>query len=104
LVKYRQHESNTIGVGKSKNKSRRKTKKEQFNIKLTELRAFEKASIKNEATKLVLHQMLDLFNRKLSLSRSLFFFKHIDRVLVIKNKPRYRKILYSFKMFFKANY
>jgi glycosyltransferase involved in cell wall biosynthesis len=104
LVKYRQHDSNTIGVGKSKNKTRRKTKEERFNIKLTELKAFEKAPIKNEATKKLLSQMLHLFSRKLSFKRSLFFFKNIDRVLVIKNKPRYRKILYSLKMFFKPNY
>jgi glycosyltransferase involved in cell wall biosynthesis len=104
LVKYRQHDNNTIGVGKSKNKSRRKTKEERFNIKLNELKILEKAPIKNDATKKLLSQMLHLFSRKLSFSRSLFFFKNIDRVLVIKNKPRYRKILYSLKMFFKANY
>ena len=104
LVHYRQHESNAIGVGKSKNKKTRKTKKEKFDIKLAELKVMNKAPISNPATKLVLHQMLQLFTHKLSLKRSLFFFKNIDTVLVIKNKPRYRKILYSLKMFFKPNY
>jgi len=104
LVQYRQHESNAVGVGKSKNKSKKKTKAQQFYIKLGELKAFEKAPILNPATKQVLNQMLTLFTRKLSLRRSLFFFKNIDTLLVIKNKPRYRKNLYSFKMFFRANY
>jgi glycosyltransferase involved in cell wall biosynthesis len=104
LVKYRQHESNTIGVGKSKNKTKRKTKSELFYKKLAELNDFEKAPVKNAATKQLLHQMLQLFTRKLSLRRSIFFFKNIDTILVIKKKPRYRKILYCLKMFFKANY
>jgi glycosyltransferase involved in cell wall biosynthesis len=104
LVKYRQHESNTIGVGKSKNKTKRKTKTELFYQKLYELTDFEKAPIKNAATKQLLHKMLQLFTRKLSLQRSIFFFKNIDTLLVIKKKPRYRKILYCLKMFFKANY
>ena len=104
LVKYRQHENNTIGVGKSKNKNGRKTKTAQFNIKLAELKACENAPVKNMETKQILHTMLELFTRKISLRRSLFFFKNIDKLLVIKNKPRYRKILYCFKMFFKPNY
>ena len=37
LVHYRQHDSNAIGAGKSKNKKARKTKKEKFEIKLAEL-------------------------------------------------------------------
>jgi glycosyltransferase involved in cell wall biosynthesis len=104
LVQYRQHDNNVVGVGKSKNKKHRKTKTQQFNIKLQELKTFEKAPITNLATKQTLREMLSLFTRKLSLSRSLFFFKNIDTLLIIKNKPRYRKNLYSLKMFFKANY
>jgi glycosyltransferase involved in cell wall biosynthesis len=104
LVQYRQHDNNTIGVGKSKNKKRKKTKKEKFYIKLGELKAFAKAPIKNIATRQTLEQMIALFTRKLSARRSLFFFKNIDTLLVIKNKPHYRKLLYSLKMFFKSNY
>ncbi|GAB2831123.1 glycosyltransferase family 2 protein [Ferruginibacter profundus] len=104
LVQYRQHDTNAVGVGKSKNKKQRKTKTQQFDIKLRELKAFEKAPITNNATRQILGEMLGLFTRKLSLHRSLFFFKNIDTLLVIKNKPRFRKNLYSFKMFFKANY
>jgi glycosyltransferase involved in cell wall biosynthesis len=104
LVKYRQHESNTIGAGKSKNKSNRKTNTEKFDIKLAELIALDKAPIKNSETKKLLHQMLQLFTRSVSAHRSLFFFKNTDSLLVIKNKPRYRKLMYCFKMFFKANY
>jgi glycosyltransferase involved in cell wall biosynthesis len=104
LVQYRQHDNNTIGVGKSKNRKKRKTKTEKFYIKLTELKAFTKAPVKNIATRETLDKMISLFTRKLSLHRSLFFFKNIDTLLVIKNKPRYRKMLYSLKMFFKANY
>ena len=103
LVQYRQHDNNAVGVGKSKNKKRR-TKKQKFYIKLGELKAFEKAPISNSLTRQALEQMLKFFTRKLSLHRSLFFFKNIDTLLVIKNKPRYRKNLYSFKMFFRANY
>jgi glycosyltransferase involved in cell wall biosynthesis len=104
LVKYRQHESNTIGTGKLKNKGTPKTKTEQFYTKLAELKTLETAAVKNIETKILLHRMLELFTRKLSLQRSIFFFKNIDALLVIKNKPRYRKILYCIKMFFKANY
>jgi glycosyltransferase involved in cell wall biosynthesis len=104
LVNYRQHESNAIGTTKSKNKRPRKTKKETFNIKLKELKRMNEAPITNTLTKQLLKEMLQLFTHKLSFKRSLFFFKNIDTVLVIKNKPRYRKILYCLKMFFKANY
>ena len=104
LVKYRQHETNTIGTGKSKNKKNRKTKTEKFYLKLAELKICEKVSVKNIETKQILGKMLELFTRKLSIKRSLFFFRNIDKLLVIKNKPRYRKILYCFKMFFKPNY
>jgi len=104
LVQYRQHDNNTIGVGKSKNKKKRKTKREKFNIKLGELKAFTKAPIKNAATRHTLDKMIALFTHKLSVRRSLFFFKNMDTLLVIKNKPHYRKLLYSLKMFFKPNY
>lgn len=104
LVKYRQHDTNTVGVGKSKNKKKRKTKREKFNIKLTELKVSANASIKDNETKKLLHQMILLFTRKLSFKRSRFFFKNIDLLLALKNKPRYRKILYCLKMFFKPNY
>lgn len=104
LVKYRQHDSNVIGAGKSKNKKQQKTKAQKFNIKFLELTLMEQAPISNESTKETLHQMLLLFKRKLSFRRSKFFFKNIDTLLVIKNKPRYRKVLYALKMFFKPNY
>lgn len=104
LVKYRQHETNTIGAGKSKNKGRRKSKTEKFDIKLAELKTLEKAPITNVHTKQILHRMLVLFTRKPSLQRCIFFFNNIDELLVIKNKPHYRKLLYCIKMFFKANY
>ncbi|MBS1509644.1 MAG: glycosyltransferase family 2 protein [Bacteroidetes bacterium] len=104
LVQYRQHDNNTVGVGKSKNRKQRKTKAQQFEIKLGELKALEQAPVSNTHTQQVLKEMLALFHRKLSLKRSIFFFKNIDTLLVIKNKPRYRKNLYSLKMFFKPNY
>ena len=104
LVNYRQHDSNVIGTSKSKNKRARKTKIQKFNIKLNELKRMNEAPISNTSTKQLLRQMLQLFTHKLSFKRSLFFFKNIDTVLVIKNKPRYRKILYCLKMFFKPNY
>lgn len=104
LVKYRQHDSNTIGTGKSKNRGARKTKTERFNAKLAELKMLETGPITNEATRQTLHKMVKLFTRNLSIPRSIFFFKNIDALLVVKNKPRYRKFMYCLKMFFKANY
>ncbi|MDB5202065.1 MAG: hypothetical protein JWQ27_1474 [Ferruginibacter sp.] len=104
LVKYRQHDTNTVGTGKTKNKKNRKTSAQKFTIKLSELKAMENAPVKDEATKKLLRQMILLFHKKPSAKRSLFFFKNINNLLVIKNKPAYRKILYSLKMFFKPNY
>lgn len=104
LVKYRQHDTNTIGTGKSKNKTARKTKTEKFNAKLAELKILATAPVTNEATRQTLSRMLELFTRKISLQRGIFFFKNMDDLLVVKNKPAYRKILYCFKMIFKANY
>jgi glycosyltransferase involved in cell wall biosynthesis len=104
LVRYRQHDNNAIGAGKSKNTKVRKSKKERFDIKLAELKIMNAAPIVNPATKRLLQQMLQLFTNRFSVKRSLFFYNNIDTVLVIKNKPRHRKVLYSFKMFFKPNY
>lgn len=104
LVHYRQHDNNAIGAGKSKNKKARKTKREKFDIKLAELKVMNNAPIKNAKTKKILQQMVQLFTYSLSFKRSQFFFKNINTLLVIKNKPMYRKILYSLKMFFKPNY
>ena len=104
LVKYRQHDDNVIGTGKSRNKGGKKTSKEKFEEKLNELKIFERATIKSEETKLILTKMLQLFTRRWSIERSWFFFNNIDKILVIKNKSGFRKILYCMKMFFKANY
>ena len=104
LVKYRQHDTNTIGTGSSKNRTSLKTRAEQFNEKLAELKILTTAPISNEATRQTLSRMLELFTRKWSIQRSIFFFKNIDELLVVKNKPRFRKLLYCIKMVFKANY
>jgi glycosyltransferase involved in cell wall biosynthesis len=104
LVKYRQHETNSFGVGKVQNKKNRKTNKQKFYDKLLELKAFEKAAIKDDETKKNLNELLTLFTRKPSAARSLFFFKNRNKLLVIKKKNRIRKILYCLKMYFKANY
>jgi glycosyltransferase involved in cell wall biosynthesis len=104
LVKYRQHETNYFGVGISRNNKKRKTKNEKYFIKLLELKACEKAPVKDAATQKILHEMLTLFTQKISLARSLFFFKNRNTLLSIKKKSGFRKILYCLKMFFKANY
>jgi glycosyltransferase involved in cell wall biosynthesis len=104
LVKYRQHESNSYGVGKAKNKKNKKTKEQKFHIKLMELNACAKVPVKDEETKIILEEMLSRFNRRLSLGRCLFFFRNRNKLLVIKKKNRVRKILYCLKMFFKSNY
>lgn len=104
MVKYRLHETNSFGVGKNKNKASQKPKRQEFHTKLLELKACEKAPIKDEETKKLLKEMLGLFTQRPSLARSIFFFKNRNKLMVIKKKGAFRKILYCIKMFFKANY
>lgn len=102
LVKYRQHDSNVVGMGKSK--EQRPSKEIRFNRKLAELKSMEAAPIKDEGTKKILHEMLSLFHRKFSFRRSAFFFRHFNEILVIKRKSTLKKIMYCIKMAFKPNY
>lgn len=105
LVRYRQHENNAIGIrGHSKNKSHKETNKHKFLTKLNELETFATAPVRDTETKLIVSRMLALFNRKWSLQRSMFFFKYRDKIMAIKKKSEFRKILYCVKMFFKPNY
>jgi len=104
LVKYRQHDTNSFGVDKARNKANRKTKKEKFHTKLLELRACEKAPIRDPETKKLLREMLERYSSKPSLARSMFFLKYRNTLLAIKKKNAFKKILYCVKMFFKANY
>ena len=50
LVKYRQHDNNAIGTGRSNQKKKKSTAKEQFDVKLGELKAMTAAPIKNLST------------------------------------------------------
>ena len=104
LVKYRQHETNTVGVGRSKNRNEKITRRQKFEIKLQELKAYEKATINDEETRILLRKLIALFTRQWSFKRSVFFFTNMDKILVVKNKSGLRKILFCIKMFFKANY
>lgn len=104
LVHYRQHDNNTIGTNKSKNKRKKRTNSEEFEFKKNELKLLATIPITNEYTKYVLQQMIYHFHKRWSLSRSLFFFKNFKTLLASKQKPTYRKILYCIKMFFKPNY
>jgi len=104
LVKYRQHESNTVGTNQSKNKKNKRTTQELFDIKLKELKALEPAPIKDEHTRQVLARVIQHFHRGWSLRRSVFFFRHYNDLLISKNKPEWRKKLYCIKMFFKPNF
>ncbi len=104
LVKYRQHDNNTVGVGKSKNKKLKKSKNKLFKIKIAELLVCQKANIKDLETRKILNQMIEYFTKKLSIKRSIFFFKNMESLLIIKNKPYYRKVLYCIKMYFRPNY
>jgi glycosyltransferase involved in cell wall biosynthesis len=104
LVRYRQHETNVVGIRKLRKNNKRETANELFNNKLKELQTFATAPIASAQTRDILTTMLRLFTKKWSIARSIFFFKNIDTVLVIKNKPYYRKIFYCIKMIFKANY
>lgn len=105
LVRYRQHESNAIGIrGHSKNETHKETNKHKFLYKLKELQMFATAPVQNSETRLIIDRMLTLFNRKWSLQRSKFFLKYRDKILVVKKKSEFNKILYCLKMFFKPNY
>ncbi|MFY8089902.1 MAG: glycosyltransferase family 2 protein [Chitinophagaceae bacterium] len=104
LVKYRQHETNTIGTRDSKNKKQKEAVNIQFEKKLFELKTLSKAPIKDETTKLILNKMISHFHRRWSFSRSVFFFKHFNEILVSKKKSTFRKKLYCIKMFFKPNF
>lgn len=104
LVKYRQHETNTIGTRNSKNKKPKSPIKVQYECKLNELKTLATAPINNERTTIILQKMIKHFQRKWSLQRSLFFFKYYDEILISKKKPKYRKKLFCVKMFFKPNF
>ncbi len=104
LVKYRQHETNTIGTRDSKNKKKKDAVNVQFEFKLNELKTLATAPIKDEKTKLILQQMIQHFHRKWSFTRSAFFFKYYDDILISKKKAEYRKKLFCIKMIFKPNF
>jgi glycosyltransferase involved in cell wall biosynthesis len=104
LVKYRQHETNTIGTRDSKNKKKKESIQAQFEFKLNELKTLATAPIKDERTKLILQKMIGHFHQKWSFKRSAFFFKYYDDILVSKKKSTFRKKLFCVKMFFKPNY
>jgi glycosyltransferase involved in cell wall biosynthesis len=104
LVKYRQHDTNTIGTRDSKNKKQRDPVSVQFQFKLNELKTLATAPIRDEKTKLILTEMIHHFHRKWSFKRSIFFFKYFDEILVSKKKPVFRKNLFCIKMFFKPNF
>lgn len=104
LVKYRQHESNTIGTRDSKNKKQKDKVQIQFEKKLLELQTLATAPIKDEKTNIILHEMIAHFHRRWSFKRMLFFFKYYNEILVSKKKPTYRKKLFCIKMFFKPNF
>lgn len=102
LVRYRQHANNAIGTHKST--KAKVAKQNLYTLKKAELETMATAPITSVATQNALQEMINLFHKKWSLQRSLFFFKHINTILVIKKKPMYRKYLYCIKMFFKPNY
>ena len=104
LVKYRQHDSNTIGTRDSKNKKIKDPVHIQFEKKLIELKTLSTAPIKDEKTKIILEKMLSHFHRRWSISRSCFFFKYYDEILISKKKHEFRKKLFCLKMFFKPNF
>lgn len=104
LVKYRQHESNTIGTRDSKNKKQKDKVQIQFEKKLFELKTLAIAPIKDIKTLDILKQMITHFHRRWSIARMCFFLKYYDEILISKKKPTYRKKLFCLKMFFKPNF
>ncbi|HEX6913976.1 MAG TPA: glycosyltransferase family 2 protein [Chitinophagaceae bacterium] len=104
LVHYRQHGGNVVGTRHSSNKRTRKSRQQQYEEKLQELKELAKAPVKDQQTQAILNEMIRLFKRRWSLRRSAFFFRHFNEILVSKKKPQYRKLLYCAKMFFKPNF
>lgn len=104
LVRYRQHDNNTVGTSESKNKKEKDPVAEQFAFKLKELQILSAAPITDEGTKKIMAQMIRHFHRRWSFSRSAFFFKNYKEILSSKKKPPFRKALYCLKMFFKPNF
>ena len=104
LVRYRQHDNNTVGTRESKNKKKRDPVAEQFAFKLRELQILSAAPITDESTKKIMEQMIRHFHRRWSFARSAFFFKNCKEILSSKKKPPFRKLLYCVKMFFKPNF
>jgi glycosyltransferase involved in cell wall biosynthesis len=104
LVRYRQHDTNTIGTRDSANKKKKESIQTQFQFKLNELKTLATASIKDVHTKEILNEMIEHFHMKWSFKRSAFFFKNYDSILVSKKKPTFRKKLFCIKMFFKPNF
>ena len=104
LEHYRQHSNNVIGTKESNNTKVKKTKEQEFSIKLAELQTLEKANITDQTTKTIVKQMVDYFTLNWSFKRCLFFFKYYNYILAGKNKSEFRKVLFCLKMFFKPNY
>lgn len=104
LVLYRQHTTNTVGTRHSGGRRKKESAKQQFLEKKAILETLAGASVKDQKTKKILQQMLLHFHRRWSLRRSVFFFRNFQQLLVTKQKPYYRKVLYCLKMFFKPNY
>jgi glycosyltransferase involved in cell wall biosynthesis len=104
LIKYRHAETDDLITGKRKYLKISKTDKEKYYLKLLELKACERAPVKDTETKKILQEMLSLFTPKISLARSIFFFRNRNMLLSVKMKSRFRQMLYCLEMFFKANY
>lgn len=104
LVKYRQHESNTIGTRDSKNKKQKDKVQIQFEKKLFELKTLATAPIQDAKTLDILNQMITHFHRRWSFARMCFFFKYYDEILISKKKATFRKKFFCIKMFFKPNF
>lgn len=104
LVHYRQHDANVVGTVKSSNKKKKRTKYDEFDFKLSELKTLAKAPIANEKTKQILSEMIRHFHFGWSIKRSRFFFSHYNEILKSKRKSEFRKKLYCIKMFFKPNF
>jgi len=104
LVFYRQHGRNAVGTKQNRSAAAVKKTTPAYERKLNELVTYKNTAFKSEATRRILERMLQLFHKRPSLARSLFFFKNFNTILIVKNKSTVGKILFCIKMFFKANY
>lgn len=110
LVKYRNHDKNTIGAVQMRKKKRKnicakwKEKKELIKIRREKVKLFYNTCSAERMEKKVLFDLMmsyQSFSLKNNIKRVQIFLKHRKQLLAIKKRSALRKWFFCFKMFFK---